>query len=621
MWPFQRKAQTPAPGGPLPLPAPVIRRDWAGLPPIQRLIGDHPLTAPSDRFSGDLATHRDPSVSTDQMGHRVSAEAPPGLVLAVVRPTTRSEGPAMIPRPRVQRRVEGAVTESGEWDGDAAAPDEARPSPYPATVQRTPAMELPTVTPLPPTPALIALAPDVELAPAVTAPRRGIMTAGEPALQRQDDSAMPPTPPAARLTLGQARRMGLGAPINKVPDRSLQRSPGEPTPPPDTSSSFPLPSSSGDTMRSSNAAPVESSTPPVKTSSTMESRHLELPLAPTHSTTDAPREPILAPSDGPASRSSAMPLPISDIDTGSSARPTAAPLAVQASSVTAQSPLGLSEAPAPGPREAPLLSAAPGPGLRETAMDFGIRGARTTPVRSQPLAGTPSAPAVLSFTPLVGRRPIATFQRSAENIAPAGKHRSAAAAPDEPGDRALDFAVDDEPAREEQVSFANDLGEPSSQPSTQRLAGETAVDSPAAALTLPPTPRNAVAGSAGERPIAGEAAAGSNFPLVPTPIIIQRIASDESWRPSGWATMTAGMALQRAPAEAPAASQAPGAASARPYAVAAPDGSAVHPPADSPAAEADMDTLAAKLYDRIRARLKTELLVDRERAGFLTDLR
>jgi hypothetical protein len=37
--------------------------------------------------------------------------------------------------------------------------------------------------------------------------------------------------------------------------------------------------------------------------------------------------------------------------------------------------------------------------------------------------------------------------------------------------------------------------------------------------------------------------------------------------------------------------------------------------------ERDMDELAGKLYDRIRTRLKSELLVDRERAGFLTDLR
>jgi hypothetical protein len=37
--------------------------------------------------------------------------------------------------------------------------------------------------------------------------------------------------------------------------------------------------------------------------------------------------------------------------------------------------------------------------------------------------------------------------------------------------------------------------------------------------------------------------------------------------------------------------------------------------------DTEMDELAGKLYDRIRSRLKTELLVDRERAGFLTDLR
>jgi hypothetical protein len=39
------------------------------------------------------------------------------------------------------------------------------------------------------------------------------------------------------------------------------------------------------------------------------------------------------------------------------------------------------------------------------------------------------------------------------------------------------------------------------------------------------------------------------------------------------------------------------------------------------AGDTDMDELAGKLYDKIRTRLKSELLVDRERAGFLTDLR
>ncbi|MFL6124652.1 DUF4157 domain-containing protein [Actinophytocola sp.] len=37
--------------------------------------------------------------------------------------------------------------------------------------------------------------------------------------------------------------------------------------------------------------------------------------------------------------------------------------------------------------------------------------------------------------------------------------------------------------------------------------------------------------------------------------------------------------------------------------------------------DADLDELAARLYDRLRSRLRTELLVDRERAGMLTDFR
>jgi hypothetical protein len=43
------------------------------------------------------------------------------------------------------------------------------------------------------------------------------------------------------------------------------------------------------------------------------------------------------------------------------------------------------------------------------------------------------------------------------------------------------------------------------------------------------------------------------------------------------------------------------------------------PPA--PAGSGNLDDLAAKLYDRIRGRLKAELRLDRERAGLVTDLR
>src|SRR5437016_640480 len=172
MWPFRRKLEAPPAGGPPPAPAPVIRRDWVGLTPIQRVIGAHPLTAPSDRFSDDLATHRDPSVTSDTMGHQVSADAPAGLVLALARPTTRSDGPPMIPRPRVQRREAGAVVESGEWDGAEAAPEPARPTPVPATATVIAARELPVVAPEPAVQRLTSLPPQAEPAPVALAAQR-----------------------------------------------------------------------------------------------------------------------------------------------------------------------------------------------------------------------------------------------------------------------------------------------------------------------------------------------------------------------------------------------------------------------------------------------------------------
>src|SRR2546427_916208 len=224
MWPFGRKVEAPAAEGPRPVPAPVIRRDWVGLPPIQRFVGAHPLTAPSDRFRDDLTTHQDPSVSSDTMGHQVSAEAPPGLVLALARPTTRSDGPAMIPRPRVQRSVAGAVAESGEWEGDEAVPELTRPTPLPASAHTVAARELPVVAPEPAVRRLISLPPDAEPAPVPSSPQRSRAVPAPLTMSTQADepSAMPPAS-APRLTLGQSRRMGLGAPIKHVPDHSVQR--------------------------------------------------------------------------------------------------------------------------------------------------------------------------------------------------------------------------------------------------------------------------------------------------------------------------------------------------------------------------------------------------------------
>src|SRR5438445_147670 len=133
MWPFQRKVEAPAAEGPRPVPAPVIRRDWAGLPAIQRLVGAHPV----------------------------------------------------VPAERSMQRL------------PCLAPG-ADPAPMPAVPQRSRAVPTPT---------------------AATAPA----PANEPF------EAAPV--PAQRLTLGQARRLGLGAPIKQVPDHSVQRAATDPSPP------------------------------------------------------------------------------------------------------------------------------------------------------------------------------------------------------------------------------------------------------------------------------------------------------------------------------------------------------------------------------------------------------
>src|SRR5256885_7761137 len=223
MWPFRRKAEaSPAADGPQPAPGPVIRRDWVGAPRTQRLIGEHPLTAPSERFSHDLATHHDPSISTGTMGHQVSAEAPAGIVLALARPSTRSDGPAMIPRPGVQRRVDGAVAESGEWDGDEAASVETRPSPLPASAAAVAVHELRVVTPEPVAQRLVSLSPDVAPIPVPPTPNRSRAISTPMAINES-----PEAPPAPRLTLGQSRRLGLGPPIKRVADRTVQRAPDD----------------------------------------------------------------------------------------------------------------------------------------------------------------------------------------------------------------------------------------------------------------------------------------------------------------------------------------------------------------------------------------------------------
>lgn len=750
MWPFRRKGESSAAAGPSPVAAPVIRYDWAELPPIQRTVGKHPLTAPSDRFSDDLATHRDPSLSSDAMGHEVSAEAPAGIVLSLARPTTRSDGPAMIQRPRLQRKADGAIAQSGEWDGDEAASLETRPTPLPASVQRLstgersvvqipPTLELPVVPPIDEPPLLTALPPGAE-------PPAAIPKSQRPAVAHFIETAVvsgaesPPYPgghPAPRLTLGQARRLGLGPAISKVSDRSVQRFASRPPEqPPEASLTEPR----GDSAvtektdrATSPALPVTSlqrlaAGPPVPASQLAATQRLELAPPPHHARTEtnaapvpislsvedgmdvgagpstgAPTmAPILAPSHGQAPLPAARPpdlqrvidtvslseeparldLPLasrtSKVETAGGATtftaeqtpleaavqrpaiantPTAAPpsLVDPATDALSASRPGLSPTstvlkmdPPASIMEAPAELAARAPDTRQMSLRPQAPTApRTSASRREkeaaPAASIPESSAAApawsstSVAPLVSSRPIATLQRAVDDRPRV--FQRAISSPIEASDirgpssaAGLEGRSYDEPSRLESSRYEGAPGF-SVVSALQRTAPGAVIPT----LTSPPpgkqilslAPRHAdslprvLSPAAIAEPV--ETVPLADLPLAPTPSIVQRMASGVASELAPPIDV-AEPALQRGVFDSVASHAGmmgvPGVTAVSSAAAGIGGGiaSLLHSNGSKPT-EGDMDELASKLYDKIRARLKTELLVDRERAGFLTDLR
>ena len=621
MWPFKQKVEAPAAEGPKPVPAPVIRRDWVGLPPIQRLIGAHPLTAPSDQFSDDLATHHDPSLSSEAMGHQVSADAPAGLVLALARPTTRSDGPAMIPRPRVQRRAVGAAAESGEWDGDEAAPEPARPTPIPASAVGA-TRELPVVTPEPPVQRLISLPPNAEPVP-VAPTRQGLRAVPTPmTISRQaEDSAEPSGPLTPRRTLGQSRRLGLGAPIARVPDRTVQRAATDSAPdhrslegeasvqaahsplpaipqggrellgltqpgrvPLDLAKAANVPMDSPMGTRQT-ATPSVQLTPDSFPAASDEPR-LDMPLA---------RRPVV---EGPSSEPALSPA---DEHAIGPAAPSGWP--VQTSSAAVSEPITDST-----PMERRTESDLPLATDRPPASSTGAATASLPLVPESRLRGStaPAAPVptTAGTLPLVSARPLTatpTLQRFAHTILPQRTEQQPSPSASDEGAPApaltLPQSRTHEPVSVGEEWLASGASEGFGSHAPMRDA-EARVWSPATSLPLAPSRAVGI-----QRAVGDSDGMPTDAQPEPSAPVVQA-----SWYDS-IAAEASGLGSTAATSSA-----AGGAIASAGSAVASFVGS-------HNSAEQDMDELAGKLYDRIRTRLKSELLVDRERAGFLTDLR
>jgi hypothetical protein len=270
-WPFQRArhtggTSTPATGR---RPSPVERaapprgaEAWRSLPALAETIGPPPLVAPVRPFAAALAGENPPPPILAPLSHGIGLEAPRGLIVGVARPIPAIVGngsTSVVQRAPARRGVGATLGDAGEsFDPVAAGADlevaqasliptvsaAVDPAPVPATVWgrgRLPisdaavgrvarslsrsggrvAIKAPPVGVVrearsAPTPASSAAA--IQRAPLASPPA----VASTPPIVPSPPttaSAAPMSHPAistasaGRLTIGQARRLGLGAPV------------------------------------------------------------------------------------------------------------------------------------------------------------------------------------------------------------------------------------------------------------------------------------------------------------------------------------------------------------------------------------------------------------------------
>jgi hypothetical protein len=539
-WPFffgRGSAAKPS-GGPEPRP-PV--RDWASMPALQRAVGEPHLTAPTADFVRSLAGTHDPDLSLEALGHHVSLDAAGGLVTGLTRTVeTYSPSHELVarPRPRRERPVQRRMFASDETDGGLSAPEaaETEVAPEPATMAFTIIDE-----PLRASAPLTRLSdPEASSVVRLATPRPTVETAPVPQHEPAPGGVAPeaaPRPVATqRLTLGQSRRLGLGAPITSKATAAVQRSIDDA--PPD----LVLPRSAPPAGEADSASPQEVEVtrpdidgpvsagferiaplagPTIQRRATTEAgyteRAAELPLARTYETA-AVEPPSARPSFSAIQRVVATPLPsilprpapmptapiAPDRPALLTVRGAAGSMRASIEAAEAVEPVTFQRSPAAGPHE----SAAPMPQL-----DF-VPGAA---VASRELVTTP-----------------APSPRSVARPAPAGPTVQRVAAP------AHDF-----------VAYSPFLAPPAT-PLAQRAAVVTEV------------------------PVQREAAAGE------------------------------------APVPEPSAASAP----------VSPGGNGAAASGEAPGhSEKELDDLARKLHDRISLHLRRELLIQRERAGMVSDLR
>jgi uncharacterized protein DUF4157 len=270
-WPFRGFQRAPAPGAAASAPpyesATARRDDWRRVPPISETVGPAPLVAPTAPFFADLSAAHPPPPVLAPLSHARGLDAPGGLVAGITRTVQRAPGSAL-PRP-LQRRAAGkrqgevgpevmsaepvsiepvisSAATVAEQVGYQAVTPEVRPrqlavadaAPRSASAQPVQRARLDLATVAPPrTVGLVGqpkpaggslqsstTTPSTLPSPVASSP---VAPGGPPSLvmpglisrKPASGASTKPTSPlvSERPTLGQSRRLGLGAPIASVP--------------------------------------------------------------------------------------------------------------------------------------------------------------------------------------------------------------------------------------------------------------------------------------------------------------------------------------------------------------------------------------------------------------------
>ena len=608
-WPFGGRS-TPAGGATSPSAAggrAAAERPhdaWRSLPAVQRLVGDPPVVAPAAPFAETLATRQPAGLALAPLGHEVSSLATPGLLIGTATATGIANTAAVSGRPDLplQRRFDPAGPTEPAWSSFEAAADTIVPGagdrrggenlvPAPvATIQRlaAPAPLLTSASDIDVRPApagrldlrLPAIAPGALAAPAAAAPALPVVqraapavTPGRPAAEPQIDAAAT-LAPARRPTLGEARRLGLGAPLRSAAEMKVQRSEadvtggwqaGPPVVPANASGAMSVQAhAEAGSGRTGGPAIVERD--------------------------GAPSGEDVAEPDYPAPVELTVVQPLS-VDR----RPSFPRLDIQRSIA--------SPASTPGPEAASLL---PGAGESRSpagpvaiADPFPLVVARSATGDAgdldHPQAIGGAGPSALppSRTSLLGGSPIRATSRGSLLRAPAG-------GPAAPG---RDSGAARPPSGGPVVARVVDGGA-SSGVAAQPMAGQHPMAAELAALgiTIHREPAGPVvqrrSPAEGPAPEPGSSAPG-NVTIVPLQRAVEigevQVASSVAGGQAGAASGSTAVATDAAGSSAGAATRAD--------------------------RERELDELARRLYGRIRSRLASELLADRERAGLLVDLR